>query len=213
MSPAGSRAYYGSDSRAHELLAGALLALAVRLRPAFWKARPILIEAMALISGLFVLVAFVRLQDTSPIYYRGGAPFFAAMVAALIWAVEAEPAGLVAKVLSVSPVRWVGQISYGLYLWHWPVIVLTPNLASVTRVELLGGSPLIMNALRIGAAFTLATLSYYVVERPVRQGVVGRRLTNFRVGIAAPAGAAVALGFSLLATTLPAAAIAKTRTA
>src|SRR5712692_5741151 len=126
-----SRAYYGSDSRAHELLAGALLALAVRLRPAFWKAPRLVIESIALVSGLFVLAAFIRLHDGSPIYYRGGALVLAVMVVGLIWAVEAWPMGLVAQVLSVGPVRWVGQISYGLYLWHWPVIVLMPNLLSV----------------------------------------------------------------------------------
>jgi lysophospholipase L1-like esterase len=92
-------------------------------------------------------------------------------------------------VLSFTPLRLLGIISYGVYLWHWPVIVfLTPARAHVDGVAL--------DVVRVVLVLAAATISYRLVELPVRHGVpVGRRL--LAVG---PAALAVSLGVTLVAT-------------
>jgi hypothetical protein len=96
-------------------------------------------------------------------------------------------------VLSVPPLRWLGVISYGLYLWHWPVLVLATE--STTGVS---GYPL--KALQVGLTVALATASYYVVERPIRRA----RFSGWRRRSVAPIGVA-ATAVALVFATVPAA--------
>ena len=100
--------------------------------------------------------------------YRGGFAVFAVAVAVLIAAAVAPGNSLLRRVLSVRPLRLLGGISYGLYLWHWPVqVALDPTHTGLDGLTLDG--------VRIAATFALATLSFYVVERPIRRGLLGRR--------------------------------------
>jgi hypothetical protein len=72
------------------------------------------------------------------------------------------------SLLSLGPLVWIGRISYGLYLWHWPVIVF----ASPARTGLDGVS---LTAYRVALTFGLATASFYLVEQPIRRGALRRR--------------------------------------
>ncbi|MGC9665564.1 acyltransferase family protein [Planosporangium sp. 12N6] len=166
-----TRAYAGTDGRAQQLLIGALLALAVRRIAA--RAEPggpggpvsrsayLLgpLAAAATIAFLFVI------RDTVGFYYHGGATLIAVVMAVLIWAVERAPESPLARVLSISPARWVGRISYGLYLWHWPVIMFAPDVIHTF-------APAFPVGARVESVLTLilATASYYLVERPIRRG-------------------------------------------
>ncbi len=95
----------------------------------------------------------------------------------------------------MKPLRWIGWISYGLYLWHWPIYVwLTPERAGAS------GTPLL--ALRLSVTFAVATASYYFVEQPIRRGVLKPR----RALVVAPATAmavAVVLVLVTSSTVLP----------
>jgi peptidoglycan/LPS O-acetylase OafA/YrhL len=154
-----SRAYYGTDTRAHALLIGALLALLLliehpprRLRACFVVAAPVALVAM--------LLAFHRVSDVDPAYYHGGSAVFAVIVAVVI--AGAMFAGPARRVLAIPGLPWIGRLSYGLYLWHWPIIVwIVPTRVHVGTTAL--------NLIRLGLTFLFAITSYYLVELPVRR--------------------------------------------
>ena len=113
-------------------------------------------------SGAFVamLVAWNLATGTSSRYYHGGSVLYA-LLACVVIAGALQP-GPLRAVLSYGPLAWIGRLSYGLYLFHWPVIVwLVP-----TRVHLHG---LALNALRLAVTFAAATLSFYLIEAPIRE--------------------------------------------
>ena len=184
-----SRVYYGTDTRATGLLCGAALAFlwspadkyrtsdkwALRrglgpgwLRRRWWPALPLLLDMLG-VAALAALVHFcLHLGEFEPLLYRGGL-VAVALATALLIAVAVHPKSwVVSRLLGSAPMRWLGVRSYGIYLWHWPVFM-------VTRPELdvaFGGLPLL--ALRIGLTILLADLSYRFVERPIRRGALGR---------------------------------------
>jgi peptidoglycan/LPS O-acetylase OafA/YrhL len=149
-----SRAYYGSDGRAQQLLVGVLLAVGLHALPKTLRAA----RAWAVISVgslLSLLYIMHRLHDTSSKYYYGGALVTAVVTAVLVAAVERHPEGPVGRLLSVPPVVWVGKVSYGIYLWHWPVLLWVDGALA-----------------RIATTLAVSALSFYVVERPIRTGQV-----------------------------------------
>jgi hypothetical protein len=121
-------------------------------------------------------VAFcVSLDEFQPLLYTGGFAAVGLTTAALV-AVVAHPHSRVGTVLlGWRPLRWVGERSYGIYLWHWPVFMVTrPGL----DVPLEGAKLL---ALRIAVTVLLAHLSYRYVEQPVRNGALGRAWRTLRL--------------------------------
>ncbi len=190
-----TRAYIGTDTRAHELLIGALLAIAVLQHPALLTS--VRARRAAMIAGpvaaLAVGAAFFVVSDHSASYYRGGAALFCVAVAVGLWAIETLPDGPVARALSWRPVVWVGTISYGLYLWHWPLVqwLRDPDLIVNSRVRQL---------VEVSLAFVIAAASFYLVERPIRRGRLpwvgwsGRRLA-----LVTPVVFALVAGLSLAA--------------
>jgi peptidoglycan/LPS O-acetylase OafA/YrhL len=178
-----SSAYYATDARAHSLLIGALLALGLLAWNPGARARRAL--ALAAVPALVVVgVAFHIASGTGARYYQGGSAAFAIVVAILIAGVL-QP-GPVAVVLSTRPLAWIGRISYGLYLWHWPIDVwLVPSRVHVGNTTL--------NLLRLAATFAASVASYYLVERPIRE-----RNWNLRISAIAfvPAAAVMAVVIS-----------------
>jgi peptidoglycan/LPS O-acetylase OafA/YrhL len=164
------RAYYGTDTRAASLLTGALLAAAVARRPV--HARPsrvtrAVVGGLALLGAAYTAWAWTHATGASPWLYRGGLAVGAAAVAAVLAEVELCPAGPAARLLSVRPLPQVGAVSYGLYLWHWPVF----GVLDAGRTGLRG--PALLTA-RLTVTLVVALLSYGLVEQPVRRGRVGR---------------------------------------
>jgi peptidoglycan/LPS O-acetylase OafA/YrhL len=173
-----TRAYAGTDARAQQLIIGALLAVCA-VRSARWAA----ITAIAATVASIALVATVR--DSGGFYYRGGATLVALVFAGLLYAVDNAPRSPLTRLLGLAPVAWCGRISYGLYLWHWPILLFFPQLPAVAVVVVV---------------FGLATASYYLVERPVRRG-----LPAFAVRTPARVGVAAAVVLGLCATSVVAA--------
>lgn len=156
-----SRAYYGTDSHAQTLLVGAGLAILLWWRPVSSAA---LRRALA-VAGPVALVGCVgvmaRFEATSTRLYHGGFLLFALGVAVTVASIVTVPTAPLARVLALRPARWIGHVSYSLYLWHWLIDVwLNPTVVHWSRWPLF--------ALRTALAFGAATLSYYVVEQPVR---------------------------------------------
>jgi hypothetical protein len=131
----------------------------------------------------------------------GGFLLVALCIAAVIADARQSRSGPVGAVLRLRPLRWVGKISYGLYLWHFPIIIeLTPQ-----RVGLDGTA---LDAVRVASTFTAASLSFYLVERPLKKI---RLRTWPRVARLALAPAAVGVtALVALAATMPSAAAAPT---
>jgi peptidoglycan/LPS O-acetylase OafA/YrhL len=161
-----SRIYYGTDTRSFELFIGAILALVVTARPdhspRVRRALHVVGPLAAVALGVLWVTAGDDLGNPSAWMYRGGL-VVAGILAALIIAAVAQPqSGLLGVVLSVAPLRWIGRISYGLYLWHWPVYVLMTDVTTG-----LSGATLLLA--RLGATVGAATASFYLIERPVRR--------------------------------------------
>ena len=161
------RAYYGTDSRLHVILAGALLAVAVSVWRPGRAARRIL-AVLGPLAFAAMMVGWATANGAAPAYYHGGSLVHAA--AACLVLAACLHAGPLRAALGFGVLAWVGRLSYGLYLFHWPIIVwLVPN-----RVPLDG---LALNAVRVGLTVVAAVLSYYLVELPVRE----RRLPTVAV--------------------------------
>jgi len=167
-----SRVYYGTDTRSSTLLVGALLAFAwpaTRLHAlASARARNVL-DGIGVAALAGILAVFWRASDYEPWLYRGGF-LLVALCAGMLVAVVVHPAARLGAILGSRPLRWIGVRSYGIYLWHWPIMELTRP-----RVDVPWHGPLLVLA-QIGATVAVAAASYRYVEHPVRTGEAQRRV-------------------------------------
>jgi peptidoglycan/LPS O-acetylase OafA/YrhL len=174
-----NRAYYGTDTRAYQLLVGALIAMTPRLlrlgeRHRRWMA------SLAAASLAVVVVLATSFVDLGPIE-RGLA--IAISTAVLIVAIENSERGPVKAALSSAPIVYLGRISYATYLWHWLVVIVIAEFISI--------SPLATFGITFLVATGLASLSYQLLERPVRES---RLLDVHRTPVIAIGVAASVLG-------------------
>jgi len=191
-----SRAYYGTDGRAHLLLIGAGLAL-ILARWTPQRAARSTVNALGLAGAVACVAFWALVPDTAPWMYSGGYAVFGVCVAAVITSAVQPGRFALRSFLSLPPLVWIGRISYGLYLWHWPVIVV----ASPARTGLDGAS---LTGVRVGLTFALATASFYLVEQPIRRGVL-----RGRWALAVSPSAFVATGVVVLVATAGAAPLPK----
>ncbi len=155
-----SRAYYGTDTRVHQLLIGAGLAVwfAYRRR----TNRQIHVGQAAGIGTGLLMVAIWVVHDQWQGYYRGGSMVIAGVTALIIMGVESAPGSGVARLLGSRPAAAIGRGSYGLYLWHWPVFVFLPP----GTLGLSAGLPI--SIARILVTVIITYVSYRFVEKPIR---------------------------------------------
>lgn len=154
-----SRVYYGTDTRASQLLVGVLLAIIV----ATGKVRlsNFLANVLNAVSLAVVLGAMFVISDQNKDLYRGGLVAFAVVAAVLLFSATQLQSGPIHFVLCSAPVQFVGRISYGLYLWHWPIqIMLTEQ-----NTDLHGWT---LTAFRLLVSFAVTYVSYRLVEMPLR---------------------------------------------
>jgi peptidoglycan/LPS O-acetylase OafA/YrhL len=155
-----NRAYYGTDTRAQALLIGCALAAAVMV--GVWPTRARtqrIVRALAWISAAFVVVLWVVMDGIGDRFlYRGGFTIEELAVALIVVHVLVAPAGWMARGLAVGPLRWIGRLSYGLYLWHWPVFLVVAGWGYAFWTGA---------AVKLGLTFVLAVASFYLVERPI----------------------------------------------
>jgi peptidoglycan/LPS O-acetylase OafA/YrhL len=162
-----SRLYFGTDTHSFGLLIGAALAVVwTGHRPeqsVRWQRW--LFNLVGAGSLSVVVWSFIHVSEFSERLYRGGFLLFCVTVALLI-AAAVYPGTVVERLMSLRPLQWIGDRSYGLYLWHWPVFLLLRP-----RVDIpLSGLP--NAAVRLSITFLLASLTYRWIEQPFRRGRV-----------------------------------------
>ncbi|MCM3731577.1 acyltransferase family protein [Fictibacillus nanhaiensis] len=165
-----SRVYYGTDTRVFSLLLGASLAviwpsrkLSTSLPPEIrWK-----LDFVGLFTLAFIFYMFWSTDQYQDFLYQGG--MVAMSVASmLVVAVIVHPSSKLNTVLSFKPLRWIGVRSYGIYLWHFPVIVLTSPQWGADAPSL------VRTSLQLFLILTLASLSWTFIENPIRKGALTR---------------------------------------
>ncbi len=158
-----ARVYFGTDTRVGPILLGAALAALVARRSA---PRTPAMRRVVDGGGIAALVGFVLIagvtERPNAQLYEGGFPFVIGPASVLIVAGAALGDGWLARGLALAPMRAVGLISYGIYLWHWPVLFL----ATAARLHLDGAALL---GLQLVLTLTLAAASYRFIELPIRQ--------------------------------------------
>ena len=200
------RVYYGTDTRATGLLLGASLAIALAIRKRADPTRPSTHPATptprlsprwagralgaASVLVLPLLATGIVLADGDDAWvYPFGMLATDAVMLVLISAVVFRPRALGARLLALGPLRAVGKISYGLYLWHFPLFLWLDESSTGQR-----GTALLV--LRLGVTLAVSLLSYYVIEQPIRQ----RRRPTWVVRGLAPVGAGAAVVSLLMAS-------------
>jgi peptidoglycan/LPS O-acetylase OafA/YrhL len=118
------------------------------------------LPALAPVALLVIVVTFGFAHDSSPRLYQGGLTAFAIASAVLIGGMALAPGSPLGRALAVAPLVWLGRVSYGIYLWHWPVY-------RYLHPARLGLSWEPTQFVRIAVTLAAATISFYVVERPL----------------------------------------------
>jgi peptidoglycan/LPS O-acetylase OafA/YrhL len=164
-----TRVYDGTDTRAFGLLIGAALAMVWprrMLRADIELGARRLVDGVAGAALLVVVIMVWRTTEYSPFLYRGGLVLLSVATAVLI-AGLVHPASTLARVMGCGPLRWIGVRSYGIYLWHFPIIVLSTAHANAAVDPLRA-------TLQVGATIAVAAVSWRFVENPIRHGALGR---------------------------------------
>jgi peptidoglycan/LPS O-acetylase OafA/YrhL len=200
-----SRVYYGTDTRAFTMLIGAMLAMVWapwRLSGKTTRGGRLVLDAVGLVGILGLTWMFLNVSEFSNNLYRGGF-LVCSVLAAMVIAVTVHPAADLSRwFLGRQPMRWIGERSYGIYLWHWPVFMITRPVLDIG----LTGTPNLI--LRLSVTVALAELSYRYVEQPIRQGALSRWFKHLRSATGAERmamgartaviGGSIALGIVLL---------------
>lgn len=175
-----SRIYYGTDTRAFSLLIGSFLAfvwpyqrLTERAGEAMSTGGRLVFNlvGVAAVAGLVAMVALTN--GFAPFIYQGGLLLCSVLTAVAI-AVMVHPISWLGKVLGWAPLVFIGKISYSMYLWHFPLILLmTPN-------NLVGDPPLWLCLVQFVVIVAVTCFSYFVIENPIHKGAIGKVLEGVR---------------------------------
>jgi peptidoglycan/LPS O-acetylase OafA/YrhL len=202
-----NRAYLGTDTRSQCLFIGCALAVGLVLlaqrsheegrlaKGELWRPAGGTGLAACAVSGIAgaagAVVIWVLTTSTTSFPYDGGFFLIGLCVAAVILSIVAAPRSIVPRVLRVTPVRYVGRISYGLYIWHWPIFVWLDH----ARTGLMGYE---LFAVRVAVTFAVSVVSFHLVERPIRMGTF---VSRWRAWLVVPAGVGAVLVAVVAATT------------
>jgi peptidoglycan/LPS O-acetylase OafA/YrhL len=202
-----NRAYLGTDTRAQCLFIGCALAVGFVLltqrshsagrlaqgelwRPAGARGR-VLCAAAGIVGAAGALTMWIVTDSASMFPYSGGFFLVGLATAGVIVSAVGAPRSIVPRFLSLTPIRYIGQISYGLYIWHWPLFLWVDHARTG-----LTGAPLFF--VRVLVTFVVSVASFHLVERPIRRGTFVRQ---WRAWVAVPSAVVVVVVAMVAATT------------
>ncbi len=210
-----NRVYLGTDTRAQCLFIGCALAVALVIitqrhheegrlaagqlwRPASQQGRT-LCGVAGIVGAVGAILIWVLFDETSSFPYSGGFFLIGLCTASVILSAVGAPRSVVPRVLSLTPVRYIGRISYGIYIWHWPLFLWVNHERTG-----LDGYPLFV--VRVLVTLAVSALSFHLVERPIRMGTF---LRQWRAWVAVPIAVVVVVA-ALIAATVDTSAVAST---
>ena len=165
-----SRVYYGTDTRVFSLLFGALLAILWEYRMVPRRLSASVNMVLGSVSFAVLLVMTIAINGSSNFWYRGGQFVGTILTVLVIYTVSGRKTWL-SRFLSNPVLKWIGDRSYSIYLWHYPIILLISKgiKASwwITLIEIV-------------LSVVLAELSYRFIETPIRHGIIGEYLNILR---------------------------------
>jgi peptidoglycan/LPS O-acetylase OafA/YrhL len=180
--PSVRRLYYGLDTRFDALLIGCLVALIASwdLVPRSRRALRV-IRVVGAVSAVILAVCVVTMEEESSLTYHGLGTLVAVACACLVLDVLYCPTRLSRLLLENRPLVWVGRISYGLYLWHFPIFNGMLNPTRMAKVGITGPA---LFTVRFAVAFLVAALSFALIERPFLR--LKRRFERRRAPVEVP---------------------------
>ena len=202
-----NRVYLGTDTRSQCLFIGSALAVGLVLvtrrsheegrlaKGELWRPAgsvgTTLCGVVGIVGALAAVALWVLTTSTSSFPYSGGFFLIGLAVAAVILSAVAAPRSIVPRVLSLAPVRYVGRISYGLYIWHWPIFIWLDH----ARTGLYGYELFVV---RVLVTFAVSVVSFHLIERPIRMGTF---VSRWRAWLVVPAGVGAVVVAVVAATT------------
>ncbi|MFS0777539.1 acyltransferase family protein [Neobacillus sp. 3P2-tot-E-2] len=171
-----SRVYYGTDTRAFSLLLGAALSFvwpSQKLSKTLPRHASWVLEIVGITGLLLLIIMFMVTSEFDTFHYQGGM-LLLSVITTLMVAALSHPASMLAKWLSAKPLRWIGVRSYGIYLWHYPIIILTTPIINTDGINVW------RITLQIAATLAVSAFSYHFVETPIRKGQIKFTITAFR---------------------------------
>ncbi|WP_434970773.1 acyltransferase family protein [Microbacterium sp. bgisy207] len=167
-----SRAYYGTDSHAFGILLGVAIAFGLHrllTAPSLWMQRAAVRRGIGVMGVAAVLgvigISLIPPADTIrtfPLTIAAASILSGLAIIAAVW-----PHGRFGHALDIPPLRWIGERSYGLYLWHWPLLVLLVAAVQGTAPE--AGVPVWVGVVTLGLTVLIAEASYRLLETPIRR--------------------------------------------
>jgi peptidoglycan/LPS O-acetylase OafA/YrhL len=201
-----NRLYLGTDTRSQCLFIGCALAVGLvlltkrshtegRLQPGeLWTPAGNFGRTLCGLGGMVGLLLagaiWVATSTTSAFPYEGGFFVIGLATAGVILSIIGAPRSPVPRLLSLPPIRYIGRISYGLYIWHWPLFIWVNE----ARTGLSGYSLFVV---RVAVTFAVAIASYHLIEQPIRKGTF---LQQWKAFVAVPAAVGVVLIAMVTAT-------------
>lgn len=176
-----TRVYYGTDTRAFSLLFGSFLAFAFPIKKLQEQTNQEkssftghILGVLGLLAVAGILACMVVINRYDALLYNGGIAAVTVLTGILILALVV-PHTLVARFFSAAPLVYLGRISYGIYIWHFPLLLLlNPQNSTATPHP-------VVSVLQCILIVIVASCSYFLVEQPIRQGVLGEMWNNLRL--------------------------------
>ncbi len=170
-----SRIYYGTDTRSFSLLFGAFLVFVTKNMPAKRKRRKVQLpwfsrDAVGSAALLVLFYIMIKADGYDSFLYRGGQGIASACTVLVIFSLM-ETNGTLSRVLSAAPLKWISDRSYGIYLWHYPVILLISGGRSAAWW---------VGIWEILLTFLISAISYRLIETPIRNGMIEKSIAIIR---------------------------------